>query len=129
MLYIFVFTIMCRQMKVKKDLIIHLWVVLWMCFVRVPTNINSVENAKEPLHMDEILNRIGDSFDNLRKADGTKYKGDRSKAVSGALYSTGIFRRINEKWVLRPAEYQVYERRMRRKLEHRTRTKGPGRRK
>lgn len=46
-------------MKVKKDLIIHLWVVLWMCFVRVPTNINSVENAKEPLHMDEILNRIG----------------------------------------------------------------------
>ncbi|KNB42286.1 hypothetical protein JH06_4104 [Blastocystis sp. subtype 4] len=87
--------------------------------------VDVLQNAKEPLHMDEILNRIGDSFDNLRKADGTKYKGDRSKAVSGALYSTGIFRRINEKWVLRPAEYQVYERRMRRKLEHRTRKKGP----
>lgn len=77
--------------------------------------------------MDEILNRIGESFENLRKADGTKYKGDRAKAVSGALYSTGIFRRINEKWVLRPAEYQVYERRMRRKLEHRTKKKGSGR--
>jgi singapore isolate B (sub-type 7) whole genome shotgun sequence assembly, scaffold_5 len=69
--------------------------------------------------MEDILTSIGDSFDKLRKADGTKYKGDRTKAVNGALYSTGVFRRVNDKWSLRPAEYQVYESRMRQKLEHR----------
>ena len=54
--------------------------------------------------MEDILTSIGDSFDKLRKADGTKYKGDRTKAVNGALYSTGVFRRVNDKWSLRPAE-------------------------
>ncbi|KAK8823881.1 hypothetical protein WA538_001169, partial [Blastocystis sp. DL] len=78
-----------------------------------------LRSSKEPLSMEDILTSIGDSFDKLRKADGTKYKGDRTKAVNGALYSTGVFRRVNDKWSLRPAEYQVYESRMRQKLEHR----------
>lgn len=73
--------------------------------------------------MEDILTSIGDSFDKLRKADGTKYKGDRTKAVNGALYSTGVFRRVDDKWALRPAEYQVYENRMRQKLEHRGKKK------
>lgn len=42
--------------------------------------------------MEEIQEQINDSFDGLRKTDGTKYRGDKTKAINGALYSTGIFR-------------------------------------
>ena len=65
------------------------------------------------------MEEIGDSFDDLRKADGTKYKGDKMKAINGALYSTGIFRHVNDKWVLRPADCELYERHKRQKLETR----------
>lgn len=69
--------------------------------------------------MEEIQEQINDSFDGLRKTDGTKYRGDKTKAINGALYSTGIFRRVNEKWVIKPLECEQYERRMLQKLETR----------
>ena len=73
--------------------------------------------------MDEIQEQIGDSFEGLRKTDGTKYRGDKTKAINGALYSTGIFRRVNEKWTIKPVECEQYERRMLQKLETKGRKK------
>ena len=78
-----------------------------------------LESAKRPLRMEEIQEQINDSFEGLRKTDGTKYRGDKTKAINGALYSTGIFRRVNEKWVIKPLECEQYERRMLQKLETR----------
>lgn len=69
--------------------------------------------------MEVISDRIGDVFDNLRKADGTKYKGDKTKAINGALYSTGIFRKVGDGWVIRPEECAAYEQRMKQKLQSR----------
>ena len=69
--------------------------------------------------MEAISERIGDVFENLRKADGTKYKGDKNKAINGALYSTGIFRKVGDGWVIRPEECAAYEQRMKQKLQTR----------
>lgn len=38
------------------------------------------------------------------------------KAINGALYSTGIFRRTNNLWGLRQAESDAYVQRMSQKL-------------
>lgn len=34
-------------------------------------------------------------FEKLRKKDGTKYKGNMTKAITGALSSTGIFKHLD----------------------------------
>ena len=46
---------------------------------------------KRPLSLDEIINHTAPVFSELRKADGTRYKGNTLKAINGALSSTGIF--------------------------------------
>ena len=43
---------------------------------------------------DEIVTRVSPIVSDLRKMDGTKYKGNVIKAVNGALSSTGIFSRL-----------------------------------
>lgn len=70
--------------------------------------------------------KIGSSFDALRKSDGTKYKGDRGKALNGALYSTGIFHRENDQWSIRESELETYERKMRLRLESKGKRKRMG---
>ena len=69
------------------------------------------------MRKEEIQAKIGSSFESLRKSDGTKYKGDRGKALNGALYSTGIFHRENDQWSIRESELESYERKMRLRLE------------
>lgn len=69
------------------------------------------------MRREEILSKIGDNFGELRKSDGTKYKGDHNKALNGALYSTGIFHHDNDHWTIRQNEIESYERKMRLKLE------------
>ena len=84
--------------------------------------------------IDEIVTRITPLFSDLRKMDGTRYKGNILKAVNGALSSTGIFLRLdvmvcmtyemqNLKWMVREDELEVYEERAQKKL------KGKGKRK
>lgn len=87
----------------------------WSCF--------SIERSKTSLSIEEILAQIGDSFDDLRKTDGTKYKGDRTKALNGALFSTGIFRHTGSKWAIRQEELSQYQQRFQQKLESRNRKK------
>lgn len=79
-----------------------------------------------PMRREEILSKIGDNFVELRKSDGTKYKGDRNKALNGALYSTGIFHHENDHWSIRPNEIESYERKMRLKLESKGKRKRAG---
>ncbi|KAK8799505.1 hypothetical protein WA158_006054 [Blastocystis sp. Blastoise] len=77
-----------------------------------------------PVTIEECIHAIGDSFSELRKADGTKYKGDHFKAINGALFSTGIFRRHEDnRWVLRPEEIHAYEQRMQQKFEDKLKRK------
>lgn len=49
---------------------------------------------KCPMSSDEIVTRVTPIVSDLRKMDGTKYKGNVIKAVNGALSSTGIFSRL-----------------------------------
>ncbi|KAK8811568.1 hypothetical protein WA158_003302 [Blastocystis sp. Blastoise] len=65
-----------------------------------------------PVTLEECINAIGDNFTELRKADGTKYKGDHFKAINGALFSTGVFKRT---------DIDAYEERMQKKFEERCR--------
>lgn len=50
--------------------------------------------------LDDIVTRVSPVFTELRKMDGTKYKGNIIKAVNGALSSTGIFTRMDVHIVL-----------------------------
>ena len=43
--------------------------------------------------LEDIVININPGFTELRKMDGTRYKGNISKAITGALSSTGIFKR------------------------------------
>lgn len=45
------------------------------------------------MSIDEIIARVTPVISELRKMDGTRYKGNIVKAVTGALSSTGIFKR------------------------------------
>ena len=83
--------------------------------------VSSVERSKTPLSFEEILAQIGDGFDELRKTAGTKYKGDRTKALNGALFSTGIFRHTGSKWTLRQDELLQYQQRFQQRAETRGR--------
>ena len=47
------------------------------------------------MSIDEIIARVTPVISELRKMDGTRYKGNIVKAVTGALSSTGIFNRID----------------------------------
>ena len=78
--------------------------------------------------IDEIVTRITPVFSELRKMDGTRYKGNILKAVNGALSSTGIFLRLdvlmrvgcelqNLKWMIREEELEIYEERAQKKLK------------
>lgn len=78
---------------------------------------SSIGQEGRPLSRDEIQRKIGEDFNDLRKSDGTKYKGDRLKALNGALYSTGIFHREGDLWSIREEEIESYERKTRIKLE------------
>lgn len=80
-----------------------------------------------PLTVDDILRKIGESFNELRKTDGTKYKGDRRKALNGALHSTGIFQHEEDAWSIRDEEIGNYERKTRLKMEARSKRKRTGR--
>ena len=53
----------------------------------------SVEDFKRPMTLEDIVININPGFTELRKMDGTRYKGNISKAITGALSSTGIFKR------------------------------------
>lgn len=83
---------------------------------------------KHPMLIDEIVTRITPVFSELRKMDGTRYKGNILKAVNGALSSTGIFLRLdvrmrvrcelqNLKWMIREEELEIYEERAQKKLK------------
>lgn len=52
-----------------------------------------IAKCKRPLSIDEIIAEVTPVFSELRKMDGTRYKGNIVKAVTGALSSTGIFKR------------------------------------
>lgn len=92
--------------------------------LRIPVfDLLEIGREGRPLRREEIQSKIGDGFNQLRKSDGTKYKGDRLKALNGALYSTGIFHKENDLWSVRPAELESYERKTRLKLETRGRRK------
>ena len=49
---------------------------------------------KMPLSIDELVLHLTPIFSDLRKMDGTRYKGNIVKAINGALSSTGIFQRL-----------------------------------
>ena len=49
---------------------------------------------KMPMSIDELVLHLTPIFPDLRKMDGTRYKGNIVKAVNGALSSTGIFQRL-----------------------------------
>ncbi|KAK8831876.1 hypothetical protein WA577_001931 [Blastocystis sp. JDR] len=77
-----------------------------------------LRDEKRPMMLEEIVTRITPFFSELRKMDGTRYKGNILKAVNGALSSTGIFMRLdNMKWVIREDELEAYEQRAQKKLE------------
>lgn len=87
--------------------------------------------------LEEIVTRITPFFSELRKMDGTRYKGNILKAVNGALSSTGIFMRLdvrshchsdaqNMKWVIREDELEAYEQRAQKKLETKGKRKREG---
>ena len=46
------------------------------------------------MSIDELVIHLTPIFPDLRKMDGTRYKGNIVKAVNGALSSTGIFQRL-----------------------------------
>lgn len=57
-------------------------------------------------------------YDELRKPDGTKYKGTLEKAVNGALYSTGVFTKNNDgTWLISEMAILEYEGRLQKKFE------------
>ncbi len=94
-------------------------------------------DEKRPMMLEEIVTRITPFFSELRKMDGTRYKGNILKAVNGALSSTGIFMRLdvrshwhsdvqNMKWVIREDELEAYEQRAQKKLETKGKRKREG---
>lgn len=86
----------------------------------------TIGQERRPLSRDEIHQKISNCFNDLRKSDGTKYKGDRVKALNGALYSTGIFHKENDLWSIREEEIESYERKTRIKLENKGKRKRLG---
>lgn len=55
---------------------------------------------KMPMSIDELVLHLTPIFPDLRKMDGTRYKGNIVKAVNGALSSTGIFQRLEVRFIL-----------------------------
>ena len=59
-----------------------------------------LEMEKMPMSIDELVLHLTPIFPDLRKMDGTRYKGNIVKAVNGALSSTGIFQRLEVRFNL-----------------------------
>ncbi|KAK8815665.1 hypothetical protein WA538_004790 [Blastocystis sp. DL] len=86
-----------------------------------------IKMEKMPMSIDELVLHLTPIFPDLRKMDGTRYKGNIVKAVNGALSSTGIFQRLeNGKWVLNEEEYDQYEQRTQKKIDSRSKRKRNG---
>lgn len=52
-----------------------------------------MRSQSRPVAVSECADYIQSCYDTLRKSDGNKYKGDSTKAIYGALHSTGVFKR------------------------------------
>jgi hypothetical protein len=81
--------------------------------------ISSLMKRNGPMTLVECSCAMTGHYSELRKPDGTKYKGSLEKAVNGALYSTGVFVRdqMNGRWAISEAAIRDYEGRLRRKFE------------
>lgn len=63
------------------------------------------------MHFTDIIHEISKFYHNLRRADGSKYEGNISKAVRGCLTSSKIFYSAGEDiWSIQDQQAQIYER-------------------
>ena len=71
-----------------------------------------------PMTVDQCTHELRNHYDELRKPDGTKYKGSLEKAINGTLYSTGVFERHdNKRWTIKESSLASYEDRVQKKFE------------
>eukprot|EP01029_Cantina_marsupialis_P000794 TRINITY_DN10598_c0_g1_i1.p1 TRINITY_DN10598_c0_g1~~TRINITY_DN10598_c0_g1_i1.p1 ORF type:complete len:340 (-),score=92.61 TRINITY_DN10598_c0_g1_i1:135-1154(-) len=75
------------------------------------------------LSLQECYDAVEHCFHELRKPDGTKYKGAKTKVVQGTLYSTGVFQnsKLTNKWSIKEPEMTEYEKRLEEKFERKSR--------
>eukprot|EP00743_Colponemidia_sp_Colp-15_P002330 GILK01002526.1.p1 GENE.GILK01002526.1~~GILK01002526.1.p1 ORF type:complete len:288 (-),score=59.73 GILK01002526.1:190-1053(-) len=73
---------------------------------------------------DEMFSAAGQIFEDLRKPDGTKYKGDIAKSVKGSLYANGLFNRNEDgTWSVKEEEARAYENKVMEKMQKRMQEK------
>eukprot|EP00753_Platysulcus_tardus_P003427 PLAT12454.18.p1 GENE.PLAT12454.18~~PLAT12454.18.p1 ORF type:complete len:333 (+),score=101.87 PLAT12454.18:90-1088(+) len=72
--------------------------------------IHTLRSAQRPLSRSELTAAVRGSYDSLRKLDGTRYKGNLERAVTGALHSTGVFEKQDGGiWRLNEEKAKEYE--------------------
>jgi hypothetical protein len=52
-----------------------------------------MRDVGEPVSLLQCTEALRDVFPELKKPDGTRYKGSLERAIHGALWSTGVFRK------------------------------------
>jgi hypothetical protein len=81
----------------------------------------SYMRARGPMTMSECVEALDNHYEELRKPDGTKYKGTLEKAINGALSSTGVFQKGDDnRWIMKETEVQLYEERVIKKFEQKS---------
>lgn len=80
-----------------------------------------MRDVGEPVSLLQCTEALRDVFPELKKPDGTRYKGSLERAIHGALWSTGVFRKNeHELWTLKDDDANDYERKLTSKFQERS---------